>query len=68
VGLGVILGFVGIKMLLIGEPFEVHLPTPISLGVIFLVVAVAVVASVRADRREAVAAPTPDATRPGDPP
>jgi hypothetical protein len=55
-------------MLLIGEPFEVHLPTPISLGVIFLVVAVAVVASVRADRREAVAAPTPDATRPGDPP
>jgi TerC family integral membrane protein len=68
VGLGVILGFVGIKMLLIGEPFEVHLPTPISLGVIFLVVAVAVVASIRADRREAVEAKTSDATRPGDPP
>ncbi len=54
VGLGVILAFVGIKMLLIGEPFEVHLPTPLSLGVIILVVAGAIGASVRADRRDAL--------------
>ena len=51
VGLGVILAFVGVKMLLIGEPFEVHLPTFVSLGVIALVIAVAVVASLRADAR-----------------
>jgi tellurite resistance protein TerC len=51
VGLGVILAFVGVKMLLIGEPFEVHLPTFVSLGVIVLVIAVAVVASLRADAR-----------------
>jgi tellurite resistance protein TerC len=52
IGLGVILGFVGIKMLLIGEPFEVHLPTFASLGVIGLVLTVAVVASLRADKRD----------------
>ena len=52
VGLGVILAFVGVKMLLIGEPFEVHLPTFVSLGVIALVIAVAVVASLRADARD----------------
>ena len=52
VGLGVILGFVGVKMLLIGEPFEVHLPTYASLGVIAAVLAVAIVASLRADRRD----------------
>ena len=53
VGLGVILAFVGVKMLLIGEPFEVHLPTFVSLAVIAGVIAVAVVASVRADARDA---------------
>jgi tellurite resistance protein TerC len=52
VGLGVILAFVGVKMLLIGEPFEVHLPTYISLGVIATVVTVSIVASVRADARD----------------
>src|SRR5688500_2278820 len=52
VGLGVILAFVGIKMLLIGEPFEVHLPTFVSLTVIALVIAVSVVASLRADARD----------------
>ena len=52
VGLGVILAFVGIKMLLIGEPFEVHLPTFVSLGVIGAVLAVAIGASVAADRRD----------------
>jgi tellurite resistance protein TerC len=52
VGLGVILAFVGVKMLLIGEPFEVHMPTYASLGVIGAVLAVAIAASVRADSRE----------------
>ena len=52
VGLGVILAFVGIKMLLIGEPFEVHLPTFFSLGFIAVVLTVAIVASLRADKRD----------------
>ena len=52
IGLGVILAFVGIKMLLIGEPFEVHMPTYVSLGVIALVLTVAIVASLRADKRD----------------
>jgi tellurite resistance protein TerC len=52
VGLGVILAFVGTKMLLIGEPFEVHLPTYVSLGVIALVIAVAIGASLLADARD----------------
>ena len=52
VGLGVILGFVGVKMLLIGKPFEVHLPTFVSLGVIAAVLAVSVGASLWVDRRE----------------
>lgn len=61
VGLGVILAFVGVKMLLIGEPFEVHLPTFMSLGVIAAVIGAAVVASLRADardRRAGLAPPT----------
>jgi tellurite resistance protein TerC len=52
VGLGVILAFVGVKMLLIGKPFEVHMPTYVSLLVIALVIAVAVIASLRADARD----------------
>jgi len=52
VGLGVILAFVGVKMLLIGEPFEVHLPTYVSLSVIAAVITVSVVASLRADARD----------------
>ena len=48
VGLGVILAFVGIKML-IAEWY--HFPTWLSLVVITLVLTVAVVASLRADRR-----------------
>ena len=59
IGLGVILAFVGIKMLLIGEPFEVHLPTYVSLSVIALVLTVAIVASLRADRRDRAAGITP---------
>ena len=52
IGLGVILGFVGIKMLLVGEPFEVHLPTYVSLGVIAFVLLVAILASLGADKKE----------------
>jgi tellurite resistance protein TerC len=59
VGLGVILAFVGIKMLLIGDPFEVHLPTYISLGIIALVLSIAIAASVRADRRDRTRGITP---------
>jgi tellurite resistance protein TerC len=60
VGLGVILAFVGIKMLLIGEPFEVHLPTFISLGVIALVIAVAIVASLVSDAHDPGGPPSPN--------
>jgi tellurite resistance protein TerC len=52
IGLGVILGFVGIKMLLIGDPFEIHLPTYVSLGFIAVVLTVSILWSVRADRRD----------------
>ena len=48
-GLGVILGFVGVKMLL-SDVY--HVPTWASLAVIVVVLAVAVVASLRADRRD----------------
>jgi tellurite resistance protein TerC len=51
-GLGVILAFVGVKMLLIGWPFHLHMPTYVSLSVILLVLVVAIVASVRADNRD----------------
>ncbi|MGK2947502.1 MAG: TerC family protein [Acidimicrobiales bacterium] len=66
IGLGVILAFVGIKMLLIGEPFEVHLPTFASLGVIGLVLTVAVVASLRADKRDREAGILPPHDTPVD--
>ncbi|MET0143948.1 MAG: TerC family protein [Ilumatobacteraceae bacterium] len=52
IGLGVILAFVGVKMLLIGRPFEVHMPTYVSLSVIGVVLAVAIIASLRADKRD----------------
>jgi tellurite resistance protein TerC len=52
VGLGVILAFVGVKMLLIGKPFEVHLPTYASLAFIAVVIGVSVFASARADARD----------------
>jgi tellurite resistance protein TerC len=52
VGLGVILAFVGAKMLLIGKPFEIHMPTSLSLSVIVGVLVVTVVASLRADARD----------------
>jgi tellurite resistance protein TerC len=49
VGLGVILGFVGVKMLLANV---YHLPTWASLAVIAVVLTITVVASLRADRRD----------------
>jgi tellurite resistance protein TerC len=52
IGLGVILAFVGVKMLLIGWPLHVHMPTYVSLPVILLVLVAAIVASVRADNRD----------------
>ncbi len=52
VGLGVILAFVGVKMLVIGAPFHIHLPTFVSLAVIAAVITAAVVASLRADARD----------------
>ena len=52
VGLGVILGFVGVKMLL-ADVF--HVPIVISLAVIVATLAVAVLASLHAERRDEVA-------------
>ena len=52
VGLGVILAFVGVKMLLIGEPFEVHMPTYVSLSTIAVVLTVSILASLWADKRD----------------
>ena len=52
VGLGVILAYVGVKMLLVGEPVEWHPPTYLSLVVIAVVLTVAIWASIRADARE----------------
>jgi len=72
IGLGVILAFVGVKMLLLGEPFEIHLPTFVSLAVIAAVLAVAILLSLWADARDDAASqrargPEPAARRaPGD--
>ncbi|MBM3657997.1 MAG: TerC family protein [Actinobacteria bacterium] len=49
IGLGIILGYVGIKML-ISEWY--HMPTFISLAVIAVVLAITVIVSLRADARE----------------
>ena len=54
VGLGVILGFVGIKMMI--TEFW-HPPTWMSLSVIALALAVSIIASLRADKRELAAGP-----------
>ena len=52
-GLAVILGFVGVKMLLLDV---YHIPTWLSLLVIAVILAVTIWASLRADRREGMAA------------
>jgi len=63
-GLGAILGFVGVKMLLTfsAEQFEwpsedFHFPTFLSLGVIALILLVTVVASLAADKRDPHSSP-----------
>ncbi|HSJ28792.1 MAG TPA: TerC family protein [Acidimicrobiia bacterium] len=56
-GLGVILGFVGVKMI-IAEWY--HLPTWVSLLVIAAVLTVTIVASLRAERRDAMAGAAQD--------
>ncbi len=61
-GLGVVLGFVGIKMLLLEV---VHLPTFASLAVIAVVLTITIVASLRADRRDP-GQPRPDADETAD--
>jgi len=45
-GLAVILAFVGVKMI-IAVAFDYHIPTPLSLGIIAVVLTVAIVASLR---------------------
>jgi tellurite resistance protein TerC len=57
IGLGVILGFVGIKMLLADV---YHLPQWLSLSIIALALTVSVLASLRADRREREKTPAAD--------
>jgi tellurite resistance protein TerC len=52
VGLGFILAYVGMKMLLVGDPVNWHPPTYISLVVIAVVLAITIVLSLRADARE----------------
>ncbi|HEX8582203.1 MAG TPA: TerC family protein [Acidimicrobiales bacterium] len=62
IGLAFILAFVGIKFLVIDL---VHVPTALSLGVIAVILAVTVVLSLRADRREGLtAADVTDRSRP----
>jgi tellurite resistance protein TerC len=56
IGLGVILGFVGVKMLISGY---YHMPVAISLTVIAVVLAVTIWASLRADKKDGGSAPTP---------
>ena len=52
IGLGVILAYVGMKMLLAGDPVNWHPPTYVSLLVIAVVLTITIVASLRADARE----------------
>jgi tellurite resistance protein TerC len=65
IGLGVILAFVGVKMM---AAKLYHPPMWLSLGVIAVALTVSVLASLRADRREAVTAGSeePAVERPGD--
>ena len=52
IGLGVILAYVGVKMLLVGPPLRWHPPTFLSLSVIAFVLSVSIWLSVRADKRD----------------
>ena len=53
IGLGVILAYVGMKMLAVGEPLELHPPTWLSLAIITVVLTVAITLSLRADKKDA---------------
>ncbi len=53
IGLGVILAYVGLKMLAVGKPLEIHPPTWLSLVVISVVLTAAIVLSLRADKKDA---------------
>ena len=64
IGLGVVLGFVGLKMMLV-EVY--HLPVWLSLLVIATILAVAIWASIRADRRLHGEGPTHEAPHPDEP-
>ncbi len=70
VGLGVILAYVGTKMLLVGPPVEWHPPTYLSLVVIGIVLTAAIAASLRADARDhgrttpTISSPTATSDRP----
>ena len=52
IGLGVILGYVGLKMLAVGKPLELHPPTWLSLVIISVVLTLAIVLSLRADKQD----------------
>jgi len=72
-GLAVILAFVGVKMI-VSEAFDYHISTPLSLGVIALVLTVAIVASFLVDNPRGDDAPSDDefegfldAAEPSDP-
>jgi tellurite resistance protein TerC len=64
IGLGFILGFVGLKMMLV-ELF--HLPVWVSLLVIAAILAISIWASVRADRRQHGRGPVHEAPHPDEP-
>jgi TerC family integral membrane protein len=64
-GLAIILAFVGVKMI-ISEWY--HIPTPLSLGVIALVLTVAILLSIRKDRREQAAVEASGASEPEEAP
>jgi len=64
-GLAIILAFVGVKMI-ISEWY--HIPTPLSLGVIALVLTVAILLSIRKDRRDQAAAEASGASEPEEAP
>jgi predicted tellurium resistance membrane protein TerC len=65
IGLGVILAFVGIKMIMV-EVY--HMPTYVSLGVIALVLTITIVASLRAEKRDALRAADADSDPPSSGP
>lgn len=64
VGLGVVLGFVGVKMMLANV---YHLPVFISLGIIAVILGVAIWASIAADRRQHGHGPVHEAPHPDQP-